>query len=348
MKRMPVEGCPSIPWHLIAPHEQQAIRNHRQSLERLRQRGGLDAGEARLIIEGRSLREHRDLNQEESKQWVRDLVANDETAALRAQLAQAQQSAERARAELLEEALDAALDLVTKATEWEARRLADERDTERQRRQALCDAIDGRFITWDAGGESDEVRIATLGAVADKLAALRRQLVNERQRRQEAEEQRDAAQQEAADLREAQAPLWEQGIRNLGRLTAALEDGSPPSSAALEAARIAVANADEARDAALTQVAALVRDVKALVFASGPLDDFAPSVLKYEAAEQAVRDTIANAADLQAAARAHDEALVQRVVDHFDRHFGFMLPDDVKPSVVPAVLDPTPEGGDGG
>ena len=36
----------TIPWAMIAPHERQADLNHDQSLERLAQRGGLNACEA--------------------------------------------------------------------------------------------------------------------------------------------------------------------------------------------------------------------------------------------------------------------------------------------------------------
>jgi len=42
----------NIPWTLIEPHAQQAMRNHSQTLELLAERGGLDAGEALDVIEG--------------------------------------------------------------------------------------------------------------------------------------------------------------------------------------------------------------------------------------------------------------------------------------------------------
>lgn len=53
---MPIMGAAllaEIPWAMIAPHEDQAQRNHGQSLERLAQRGGLGASEAINILEGR-------------------------------------------------------------------------------------------------------------------------------------------------------------------------------------------------------------------------------------------------------------------------------------------------------
>ena len=44
----------SIPWAMIAPHEAQALENHcGQSLERLAQRGGLEASEAIAVLEDR-------------------------------------------------------------------------------------------------------------------------------------------------------------------------------------------------------------------------------------------------------------------------------------------------------
>ena len=47
-------SCPrSVPWSLLAPHEEQAQVNHDQSLERLAQRGGLDPTEMVAILEDR-------------------------------------------------------------------------------------------------------------------------------------------------------------------------------------------------------------------------------------------------------------------------------------------------------
>ena len=43
----------NIPWTLIEPHAQQAMRNHAQTLRQLAGRGGLDAREALDVIEGR-------------------------------------------------------------------------------------------------------------------------------------------------------------------------------------------------------------------------------------------------------------------------------------------------------
>ena len=49
-RRFPIMGGGSIPWHLIARHEEQAKANHDQSLERLASRGGLDQSEAIWVL----------------------------------------------------------------------------------------------------------------------------------------------------------------------------------------------------------------------------------------------------------------------------------------------------------
>lgn len=47
-------GMPrEVPWRLLAPHEEQAKRNHNQTLERLAERGGLGPVEMRAIVEGK-------------------------------------------------------------------------------------------------------------------------------------------------------------------------------------------------------------------------------------------------------------------------------------------------------
>lgn len=43
----------SIPWAVMAPHEQRALTNHRQTLEQLANRGGVTPEEALAIIEDR-------------------------------------------------------------------------------------------------------------------------------------------------------------------------------------------------------------------------------------------------------------------------------------------------------
>jgi len=45
--------CPkTVPWHRIAPYEQQARKNHDQTLERLAERGGLDPFEILAVVSG--------------------------------------------------------------------------------------------------------------------------------------------------------------------------------------------------------------------------------------------------------------------------------------------------------
>ena len=42
-----------LPWALIEPHRQQAMKNHGQTLERLAERGGLSFDEAAAVLEDR-------------------------------------------------------------------------------------------------------------------------------------------------------------------------------------------------------------------------------------------------------------------------------------------------------
>lgn len=52
-RRFPIQSGPSIPWAAIEPHEDQARRNHGQSLEHLAERGGLSPCEAVAVMESR-------------------------------------------------------------------------------------------------------------------------------------------------------------------------------------------------------------------------------------------------------------------------------------------------------
>lgn len=53
-RRFPIQGGPSIPWCVIALHENQAMKNHSgQSLERLAERGGLSPSEAVAVLHDR-------------------------------------------------------------------------------------------------------------------------------------------------------------------------------------------------------------------------------------------------------------------------------------------------------
>lgn len=57
---MPLENMPvirgtnikSIPMALLQPYEEQALRNHNQSLQRLAERGGMDSCEILGIVRG--------------------------------------------------------------------------------------------------------------------------------------------------------------------------------------------------------------------------------------------------------------------------------------------------------
>lgn len=55
-RRFPIMRHPDIvlPWTLIELHEEQAQRNHYQSLQRLAERGGLSCCEAAAVLENRS------------------------------------------------------------------------------------------------------------------------------------------------------------------------------------------------------------------------------------------------------------------------------------------------------
>jgi hypothetical protein len=52
----------NVPWAFVAPHEEQALRNHDQTLRRLAERGGLGPAEMLLVLQGKEL---QDLTTEE-------------------------------------------------------------------------------------------------------------------------------------------------------------------------------------------------------------------------------------------------------------------------------------------
>lgn len=49
----------AVPWDMIGPHDNQAQRNHDQTLERLAQRGGLSACEALAVLGDRGYHDVR-------------------------------------------------------------------------------------------------------------------------------------------------------------------------------------------------------------------------------------------------------------------------------------------------
>ena len=67
-----------IPWELLEPHEEQAIKNHDQTLEQLAARGGLDPCEAVAIIEDMGFHKRwpvgRTCGRDETKEAIRILT----------------------------------------------------------------------------------------------------------------------------------------------------------------------------------------------------------------------------------------------------------------------------------
>lgn len=50
-------GCPrSVPWDIVEPHEEQAQKNHGQTLQRLAERGGLSPAELVALLQDRPLK----------------------------------------------------------------------------------------------------------------------------------------------------------------------------------------------------------------------------------------------------------------------------------------------------
>lgn len=62
-----------IAWDIIQGHEEQAKRNHGQSLERLAKRGGLGPDELVAVLEDRAW---HSMNPEEAKTRLNEIVAN--------------------------------------------------------------------------------------------------------------------------------------------------------------------------------------------------------------------------------------------------------------------------------
>lgn len=53
---MPVQGFGAVRWEMVEGHEEQAQRNHYQTLSRLAERGGLDSMELVAVLEDRDYR----------------------------------------------------------------------------------------------------------------------------------------------------------------------------------------------------------------------------------------------------------------------------------------------------
>ncbi len=60
----------SVPWALVEPHREQALRNHYQTLERLAERGGLSADELHAVVHDRAWRH---MDSAEAFQWLVDV-----------------------------------------------------------------------------------------------------------------------------------------------------------------------------------------------------------------------------------------------------------------------------------
>lgn len=73
-RMFPIMNGPNIPWRIIAPHENQALLNHKQSLEKLAYRGGLSVCEAVAVLETRPW--HR-MDKDEAIKRLDEIVNSD-------------------------------------------------------------------------------------------------------------------------------------------------------------------------------------------------------------------------------------------------------------------------------
>lgn len=64
----------SVPWAFIAPHEDQALRNHDQTLARLAERGGLSPREMLCVLERKPWREGRALTEAQALDRIEVLL----------------------------------------------------------------------------------------------------------------------------------------------------------------------------------------------------------------------------------------------------------------------------------
>jgi hypothetical protein len=82
-RRFPIQGGPSIPWTMIAPYEDQAQRNHSQSLERLAERGGLSPFEAVRVLQCRSCSDWNTINKEKELATLEEMRCEFENQTIR-------------------------------------------------------------------------------------------------------------------------------------------------------------------------------------------------------------------------------------------------------------------------
>lgn len=67
------EAYDYIPWSIIAPHEEQAIKNHNQTLTRLADRCGLSPAEAVCVITGKPFSDVKLLTDDEADKMLIEL-----------------------------------------------------------------------------------------------------------------------------------------------------------------------------------------------------------------------------------------------------------------------------------
>lgn len=64
----------SVPWGVLAPHEEQARNNHQQSLKRLAERGGLCPREMAAVIRDESWRDAKSRSAEDAAIVILDAI----------------------------------------------------------------------------------------------------------------------------------------------------------------------------------------------------------------------------------------------------------------------------------
>ena len=80
----PIQGGPAIPWSMIEPYAEQAMKNHGQTLERLAERGGLSPYEAVCCLNNRRLYDNKTWPHYSQDRgfylaMLRDLIKKDQT-----------------------------------------------------------------------------------------------------------------------------------------------------------------------------------------------------------------------------------------------------------------------------
>ena len=60
----------SVPWDLVKDHENQAQKNHSQSLDRLAQRGGLSPRELWSVVHDKDFYEVCDMTEAKAIEWL--------------------------------------------------------------------------------------------------------------------------------------------------------------------------------------------------------------------------------------------------------------------------------------